>query len=160
MKKIFIRDIMTHNPLCVREDAPLEELEKIFLEKRIHAVPVVREKNILCGIIAESDFFSREGDPVYFPYLARFASSVVETHDIPSEKKDLLKKVRNITAKDILSFPVETVSLEDTILDAMKIFLEKGYGTLPVCDSQKKVLGVVTVFDVMHRFSYDSKKTA
>jgi len=46
--------IMTRAPLTIAPDAPLEEAARLFIEKRIGALPVVRDGQLV-GIITESD---------------------------------------------------------------------------------------------------------
>ncbi|MBI2607029.1 MAG: CBS domain-containing protein [Deltaproteobacteria bacterium] len=45
----------TSKATTVHEDAPLQEIFKLFLEKRIRRVPVLNKKNELIGIVTRRD---------------------------------------------------------------------------------------------------------
>lgn len=45
----------TSKATTVNEDAPLQEIFKVFLEKRIRRVPVLNKKNEMIGIVTRRD---------------------------------------------------------------------------------------------------------
>ncbi len=49
------KDIMNSEPVTAGEDMDIEELAKLFGEKRVNPVPVVDKNNKLIGIISRSD---------------------------------------------------------------------------------------------------------
>jgi acetoin utilization protein AcuB len=51
-----VREIMKPNPLTISQDAPLEEAAALMREKKIGALPALRNKELV-GIITESDVF-------------------------------------------------------------------------------------------------------
>jgi acetoin utilization protein AcuB len=56
LANLHIRDVMSHPPITVREDAPLEEAARIMVENKIGSLPVMRD-DALVGIITETDIF-------------------------------------------------------------------------------------------------------
>jgi CBS domain-containing protein len=53
------RDVMVTPVITVKPNSPVREAAKIFLERRISAVPVVDEQGKLVGIISEGDLLHR-----------------------------------------------------------------------------------------------------
>lgn len=60
-------DIMSPVPICVEEDATVEQVIKTMTEQNIIRVPVVR-KGKLVGIIARADILSRLIEPEFVRY--------------------------------------------------------------------------------------------
>ena len=50
-----VKEIMTSNPVCVRESTPLDEVIDIFIEKNVGGTPVVDKDDVLISIITERD---------------------------------------------------------------------------------------------------------
>ena len=50
-----VKEIMTNNPVCVRESTPLDEVIEIFIEKNVGGTPVVDKDDVLISIITERD---------------------------------------------------------------------------------------------------------
>ena len=53
------RDVMTSPAITVKPSALVQEVAKLFLERRISAVPVVDEQGKLVGIVSEGDLMHR-----------------------------------------------------------------------------------------------------
>jgi CBS-domain-containing membrane protein len=53
--KTQARDIMTSECITLKPTNEINELLKIFKEKRIHSVPIVNEENRLLGIVTQAD---------------------------------------------------------------------------------------------------------
>ena len=58
LSKLTVKEIMTKNPVTVRNTATIGEAARTMLERRVSGLPVVDEHNKLMGIITESDIFS------------------------------------------------------------------------------------------------------
>jgi len=57
ISSISVRQIMTENPVFVRPDETVEFAALLMLENKISALPVINEKDILVGIITQTDIF-------------------------------------------------------------------------------------------------------
>ena len=56
LSKITVDRIMTKNPITVVEDLPIEEAARIMSDKKVGALPVMRDGELV-GIITETDLF-------------------------------------------------------------------------------------------------------
>ena len=80
-------------------------------------------------------------------------------HNIKNKKK---KGIANMKIKDCMCNNVTYLAPENTIKDCAKIMQEKHIGCVPICDSKKKIVGLVTDRDLILRCiacDKDSKNT-
>ncbi|MCX8127638.1 MAG: CBS domain-containing protein [Synergistetes bacterium] len=56
LSKLAVRDIMSRNVITVSEDVPIEEAAKIMVDKKVGALPVMRNGELV-GIVTETDIF-------------------------------------------------------------------------------------------------------
>ncbi len=54
LRKVSAEEIMTREPLTVKPDQTLEEVAKLFRDRYLTRVPVVRDRQVI-GIVARSD---------------------------------------------------------------------------------------------------------
>ena len=57
LMKIKIKDIMTRNPIAVPLDWTVEETAELLLSNKISGAPVVDEKDMVVGVITQTDLF-------------------------------------------------------------------------------------------------------
>ena len=57
LSEMKVKDIMTKNPVCAREDDSVEAAALVMMERRFGGMPVVDFTGKLCGIITDSDIF-------------------------------------------------------------------------------------------------------
>jgi acetoin utilization protein AcuB len=55
--ELTVRDIMSKNPVCAKNDETVDSLAVTMIEKKIGGMPVVDQDNRLLGIITQSDIF-------------------------------------------------------------------------------------------------------
>ena len=55
--KIKVKDIMTHDPITISQDATIGEAAQVMLDNKISGLPVVNGEGKPGGIITESDIF-------------------------------------------------------------------------------------------------------
>lgn len=58
---MLVRDIMTVNPITVKETATIQEAARLLSRNRITGLPVVNDDNKMIGIVSESDLFAKKG---------------------------------------------------------------------------------------------------
>ena len=56
---MFVRDVMVAPVVTVEPSATVQEVAKLFLDKRISAVPVLDLRGKLVGIVSEGDLMRR-----------------------------------------------------------------------------------------------------
>lgn len=61
---MIVRDVMTPNPITVREAASIQEAARLLSRHRISGMPVVNEVGKMVGILSEFDILGRPGHTV------------------------------------------------------------------------------------------------
>lgn len=119
-----VGEVMTPDPVCVREDDDLESLVKLFQERKYQGFPVLDHRGRLVGLVRDSDLVS-----------------IFARRDPASRR---YKKVG-----DIMQSPPPTVGPDMSVQKAiMKSFSDQSR-LLVVTDREGKVVGVVTRIDLV-----------
>src|SRR3989344_4160975 len=127
MADICVKDVMAKKVISVEPDMPLIKAAQIIMEHSFDGVPVVDEENKLVGILTEYDLIEK-------------SSSI----HLPTFQK-ILEKLKDVMNEDPLTLAPET-SFDEMV----KTFREHHrVNPIPVIDKDKKVIGVVSRFDVL-----------
>ncbi len=142
---MYVRQIMMTPVTTVDEDCSLEDAAKIMLDRNIGALPVVDDRDELCGIVTESDYVAKEkGIPfsIYrFPQM--FGEWMPHKH-----VERMYEAARRRAVREIMSRDVVTVTEVDTIEAVLEKMLQRGLHRLPVVRDRKPV-GIVTRHDLL-----------
>ena len=131
---MFIKRIMTHNPITVRPETTVPEAQAVLKREKIHHLPVLDKNNRLVGIVTEKDLL----------YASPSPATTLNVY----EMSDLLAKLK---IEKVMSKSVLTVS-EDTLMeDAAHLMADKNIGGLPVMRGDILV-GIVTESDIFRQF--------
>ncbi len=121
-----VKDVMHKGAICVEQSTPLKEIAKRMREIDVGALPV-RADGHLVGIITDRDITCR---------------AVADSGD-----------VSRMTAQDVMTKDVVSCSADDDIAEAVKIMERKRIRRLPVTDSHKAMVGMLSLGDVSHKVS-------
>ena len=110
-------------PAIVSVLASVEDAVRTMLEKDVGAVAVIDEQGIVAGMFTERDV------------LAKFALSGRDAKATP--------------VHELMSPMVEMATEDTTAAEAFKVMLERHYRHLPVVDSRGKVLGILSIRNIL-----------
>lgn len=129
-----VSDIMTTNVITAGPDETIKDVILKIRRKNVSGLPVVDKNKKVLGTFSETD-------------VAKALPDILnESQHIP------LVDVRELTAEPIrrvLHMPAITIGPDATIEEAATIVLEKFRHRLPVVDSDGKLLGLVTLGDIL-----------
>ncbi len=111
---------MSKDVKMVRPDTSAQEVAATLNKFRIDSVIVV-QKDKPVGIVTVRDVMNR----------------LVEEYVAP----------RTLTAREMMTSPLNTIGMEATVQDAAKVMAQKNVKTLPVMD-RDKLVGVVSFMDI------------
>ncbi len=119
LRQMLVKEVMTPAVITVPESASLERILWIFKTENAPYLHVVDDKDALAGIISFRDI-----RPVLY-------------------EEDLLQLV---IAKDLATTDLATVTMNDTLQDALNKLTSRGVSQLPVLESQetRKLSGTLT----------------
>ena len=110
-------------PATVSVLATVEDAILMMMDKDVGAVAVIDEHGIVAGMFTERDI------------LAKFALSGRDPKTTP--------------VRELMSPMVEMATDETTAAEAFKVMLERHYRHLPVVDDQGKVLGILSIRNIL-----------
>jgi len=126
MFTVSVRDVMTAPAITVPSTASFKEIVDLMLRHCGGALPVVDDAGDLLGMISEADLITKP---------ARGG-----------------RRRRGHTAGGIMTAPAETAHLDDTVRDVARRMLANRRKVLPVIDSSRRLVGVVSRRDVLRMF--------
>ena len=130
---MYVRESMTPTPITITVQETLQGAMELMAMKRIRHLPVVDGTGKLIGMVTDRD-------------LRRVAPSPLFGGDAEKSAGQL----ESTSVERIMIKSPATVGPAVRLQDAMKLFVEKKYGALPVVDGIKLV-GIITPIDVMKR---------
>ena len=113
------RDVMTTDVLTVAPDTNVRTIAQSLLDRGISAVPVVDQQGHVMGIVSEGDLMRRAEAGT-----ERHRSWWLDLLASPADKARDFAKSHGLTAKDVMTQPVVTVT-EDAPLAEIATLLER-----------------------------------
>jgi CBS domain-containing protein len=140
------KDIMTKDVITVKPATTIEELARIFMEKKISGAPVVDDNDDIIGIVTENDLIS-QNKRLHIPTVVRLFDAFIMIES-PSKIEKEIKKMAAVTVADICVRDIMTVSEDTTVEDIATIMSEKKVHLIPVVEG-KKVRGIIGKMDII-----------
>lgn len=137
--KYRVRDYMTEKTVTCRDTDSLGYALEIINKNDVSRLVATDNHGRLQGIITTNNFL-RESD--YFRGTSR-----VRNYLLPTEATN------NRTVKDLIGREVFTVNPDDDLASAASHMIKNKISGIPVVNSQKKIVGVVTKFDIVRAYS-------
>lgn len=139
-------EIMQTNLVTINPKMSVRHAAKILADNDMSAIPVVNDEGVLLGIVSESDLIHRLAHPHLPPYV-EILGGVIYLEN-PFEMKKEFKKLTAITAEEIMTTKVATVSPDTDISNVATIMVEKNINGIPVV-KDNKIIGIVTRHDLV-----------
>jgi len=130
---MYIAASMTPEPLCLHPEMSLLEVRDYFPGKSFRHFPVTDAGGRLVGMVSDRDLRSA------------FPSTVLN----PLLRLDQLTRLAQVRVESIMSRSPITLPLEATLDDALLLFDRHNIGALPVVDHDMRLVGIITVRDVL-----------
>ncbi len=141
-----VADIMTREVVSVRTDMRVGQIARVFREHQLSGLPVVDETGQLVGVITELDMVKRHARPqmpAFLPLLGAYLPLGTK------EYKESLRRITGVTAEDIMTTPVNTISPDASIEDAATVMVSNRSNPLPVVDNSGRMVGIVSRTDIL-----------
>ena len=139
------RELMVRPVIVAHEDTPLADVAVAMLQNRIGCVPVVSARGQLVGIITRSDLIGGTPD---IPLAAYQASQLFDEHATAQSVAEIVRVGGELSAGQIMSRPVVTVTEEASIAEVVRLLLERGIDRVPIVRDGAPV-GIVARHDLL-----------
>lgn len=139
LQTVRVGEVMTTDPDTVPADLPLEDLRTAFRRSRHHGFPVVDRRGRLVGVVTVTDLVRAAGD----------VTGDLSGGGDPGHPGD-----GALTAGDICTHRVLTVTPEDAVFRAVRRMASLDVGRLPVvaADDHGQLVGLVRRSDVVKAY--------
>ncbi len=141
------KDVMTPDPVTVGPDAPVEEIARVLLDKRISGVPVVDEAGRVVGIVSEGDLIRRIGEED--DDRPRRRSWWLQLFTLPEDRARAFVRAHGRRAREIMTPDPVTVRPETPVADIARLLEERGIKRVPVVDADGRLVGIVSRADLL-----------
>lgn len=134
-------DVMSRDVVTVHFDTDLEVAWNQLRFHKIKSLPVVDQFERLIGIVTVADFLRQMDDTSAAGLAVRLQGLLRRTPGVSSDKAEV---VGQIMTADVFSANPDT-----SISDLVHQMAERGLPHIPVVDSKRKVVGIVTQSDML-----------
>jgi CBS domain-containing protein len=131
-------DLMSQNPVSIREDATLAEAVALFVDKGISAAPVIDEAGLPHGVISRADILIHERE------LASRRQAVAAAPGL-SAKQDATR-VRDVMTPVLFSLRVDAPAVK-----AVQEMVALNVHRLFVVDEDGSLVGVISALDIVRK---------
>jgi CBS domain-containing protein len=125
-----VREIMSKDIEVVDRNDNLRSVEERMATKQLRHLPVLEQGEVV-GIVTQRDLF-------------KAAMSSTMGYGEKAQQAYL----QSVRVKEIMTYPVVTISPDISVAAAAEMMINKGIGCLPVVDAQQ-LIGIVTKTDLL-----------
>ena len=144
---------MTAKVISVRPETPLMEAAELLAKHGFDGVPVVDDGGKLVGILTEYDLISK-GSAIHLPTFQKLIQNMGVYGKDKSHFKNDFKDIAALKVKDVMNDDPLTLPEDASYEDAVAAFRDHHrVNPIPVIDNERKVVGVVSRFDVLKPLS-------
>lgn len=117
-----VKDVMNTEIFILNETDNILQASKFMKKERVRNLPVVDERNKLIGLITLRE--------------------IVDA---------LMDGKKNVTIGDIMISEVKAIGPDTPLKGAIEVMLINKFGSMPVVDSNRKLLGMITELDLLKK---------
>ncbi|MGD9364467.1 MAG: CBS and ACT domain-containing protein [Desulfobacteraceae bacterium] len=133
---MFVTRSMAIKVATVDKETSLLEAQELMKQRQIRHLPVVDSTGRLVGMVTDRDIRSA------LPYILAKGEGDTEVRD----------KYAHLKVADVMTTDLLTISPNHTLQDAILLIEQKKVGAFPVVDNDKKLVGILSVRDLLRAF--------
>ncbi len=139
-------DLMSENPISLREDASVQEAIALLTDRAFNAAPVIDESGRPLGVVTVTDIL------VHDRYLKTEDVTVpadVESHRLPDDMG--IEVVDRTTISEIMTPAVFTIRESALVGEVVKTMMSRKVHHLFVSDDSGVLVGVISMGDILRK---------
>lgn len=138
LKDIMIRDVVT-----VHQNETIKTLLEVLVQHKLAGIPVIDDNQKLVGLVTNGDILRYLNPQLY---VADDTAYLEELDDIIQPKSTHL-------IKEIMKTRVVTLNEYHTLETALKLLAQNGVKKLPIVDTERHIVGIVSRGDIVKRLA-------
>jgi CBS domain-containing protein len=148
-----VGQFMTPNPITVKPSQSILSTIASLSQNKISRVIVVDQNHDVQGIVTLYDFTLLLGYSLISP------SKMLIVANTRTPAADLLRCAENIglTARDIMTRDPVAIGQNSGLVEAARLMTKYGISGLPVTDSRRKLIGILSKTDITRAVAYERK---
>ena len=131
-RQLLVADVMTIDPIVVRDDASLEEAARLLRAYSVSGLPVVDRRGVLVGVISKTDLVAIEEAPI---------GRLIRT------------EASGLRVGELMTSPAITVPMTGSLGDAAKLMCDRRVHRLVALDDDGRPVGVLSAFDFVSLYA-------
>ena len=148
MRHTTVADVMSTNVISARPQDSFAHLTTLLRGAAIRAVPVVDDDCTLLGVVSEADLMAAVARPEGYEARRWWRPRHIRRQAPES-------KAGATTAAELMTTDVETAAPATRVSAAARAMLRQHLSWMPVCDEDRRVVGVLGRSDVLTVFVRD-----
>jgi len=148
MRHTTVADVMSTHVISARPQDSFAHLTTLLRGAAIRAVPVVDDDGTLLGVVSEADLIAAVGRPEGYEARRSWRPRHIRRQAPES-------KAGATTAAELMTTDVETAAPATRVSAAARAMLRQHLSWMPVCDEDRRVVGVLGRSDVLTVFVRD-----
>jgi acetoin utilization protein AcuB len=133
---MYIAASMTTDPLCLHPEMSLRQVRDMVTGKSFRHFPVTDAAGRLVGMVSDRDLRSASPSTALNPVV----------------RQDQLERLGQVRVDAIMSRPPIALPRDATLDDALLLFDRHSIGAIPVVDHDGRLVGIITVRDVLSAY--------
>lgn len=143
---------MSKKVTVLSPDDGLDKATQLFEQHNYDGFPVVNEDGKLIGIVTAYDMVS-QSYATHLPSLLNILESVYKNEANANNLKEHFNRLKTVKIRDMMNIDPLVVGPEVKVEDLAKEFIQHHrVNPIPVVDQDKKLLGIVSRFDIIRFF--------
>jgi CBS domain-containing protein len=143
-------DLMSENPISLREDAAVQEAIALMTDRAFNAAPVIDESGRPVGVVTVTDILVHDRE--YVRYLK--TDDVTVPADVASRRlpEDMgIEIVDRTTVSEIMTPAVFTIRESALVGEVVKTMMSRKVHHLFVSDDSGVLVGVISMGDILRK---------
>ena len=138
-------DVMSSPAKTLEVNSPFSKVEEMFVNQHVRHLPIVDSKGVLVGIITQKDLYKLVSPRKIVEKTLSFDGSKILDGNAYYSKEVLDAYI----LKYVMTKEVYTLKVNDTVGDAIHSIVSHEISSVVIVDDKKKVLGIITTFDII-----------
>jgi len=144
-------DLMTPNPLSLRETATLREAVAFLIDRGIGGAPVIDEAGRPVGVLTQTDVLVHDRETVDHVRPPEFETGAPLPHSAWDEFQ--IERVESTVVRDLMTPAVFSVAADAAAARAIAEMRDLNVHRLFVVDDNGVLIGVITALDVLRHLN-------